>query len=52
MNIEITIVSPTRAVAQAEAAALARFRVEEHQRGLHPVGSMRRDCPLCTGGGR
>jgi hypothetical protein len=27
--------------------ALAQKRSEEHRRGLHPWGSMRRDCPLC-----
>jgi hypothetical protein len=28
--------------------ALEAQRIAEHQRGEHPWGSMRRDCPLCN----
>jgi hypothetical protein len=33
-----------------QAAVLEATRVEEHRRGEHPWGSMRRDCPLCVRG--
>jgi hypothetical protein len=34
--------------AQRAQAALEQQRINEHRRGLHPWGSMRRDCPLCV----
>jgi hypothetical protein len=30
-----------------ELAALQEQRIEEHRRGEHPWGRMRRECPLC-----
>lgn len=30
--------------------ALEAERIAEHQRGEHPWGSMRRDCPYCVSG--
>lgn len=26
---------------------LQKLRIDEHRRGEHPWGEMRRDCPLC-----
>lgn len=31
---------------QAQAALQAKL-MQEHRRGMHPYGSMRRECPLC-----
>lgn len=31
-------------------AAREDYLIEEHRRGKHPWGSMRRDCPLCQQG--
>lgn len=30
--------------------AIEAQRIAEHQRGEHPWGSMRRDCPYCVSG--
>ena len=31
-------------------AARAQLLIEQHRRGEHPYGFMRRDCPLCQVG--
>lgn len=54
MTLQITFLSPPpqsipAAVYVAQQAAIEARRTEEHQAGLHPWGSMRRDCPLCRG---
>lgn len=50
-NIHILINDETGpTLAQQAQAALEQKRAAEHRRGLHPWGSMRRDCPLCQSG--
>ena len=50
-NIHILIEEPFSKEAMLQAqAALEEKLIREHRRGLHPYGSMRRDCPLCQAG--
>jgi hypothetical protein len=46
-NIHILMLDDNNHLAQAQAALEAK-RIAEHRQGLHPWGSMRRDCPRCV----
>lgn len=48
INIHILMSDDNGRAAQVQAALEAK-RIAEHRQGLHPWGSMRRDCPLCQG---
>lgn len=49
INIHILTEPDTNRQALQAQAALEAQRIAEHRQGLHPWGSMRRDCPLCQG---
>lgn len=48
-NIQILIEHDNQSTRFAQAAHEEGL-IEEHRRGKHPWGSMRRDCPLCQQG--
>jgi hypothetical protein len=50
VSVNVSINSYLGQIADPNAAYQAEVRqlVADHQRGLHPYGSMRRDCPLCA----
>jgi hypothetical protein len=50
-DIHILVEDPYNAMAlhQAQVAHEEKLKAD-HRNGLHPYGSMRRDCPLCQAG--
>ncbi len=43
-----TLITPDDKNLRLIEAAHEEIMIEEHRKGFHPWGSMRRDCPLCN----
>jgi len=51
-NIHHLTKAQTHHMALQAQAALQEKLMKEHRQGMHPYGSMRRECPLCQASNR